>query len=350
MARAPTRSQARLFAQLIAEHEPEIRRAFMASVTDLTAQVNWRELLSALEAGNIEGAIAALNISEAAWAQYSASVSSAYAASGSAHAAQIQALGVASIGSRFNMANPRAEGWIRREVGESVVGFTREQREVARMVIAEGYARGEHPHTIATDLAGRVQGGRRQGGVMGLDRPRAKRLNTVTVGMRTAEGVQDLVVQHRDGSLSLRYKVNKATAQRILKAHRDGTAVPRDQRIISERQYYNALLMDRSQTVAETETGNAVMGSRDEAWHQAAEREGFDTGDVIKRWEHRRGSSRYHRPDHLAMSGTEVRGLDTPFIFPDGAALQYAHDPSGGAKHVIRCGCDTTYRLSREVE
>src|SRR5690554_2250707 len=130
MARTPTKSQARLFAQLVAELEPEIRRGFMASVTDLSANVNWRALLSALEAGNVEGAIAALNISEAAWAQYSASVSSAYAASGSAHAAQIQALGVASIGSRFNMDNPRAEDWIRREVGESVVGFTREQREV----------------------------------------------------------------------------------------------------------------------------------------------------------------------------------------------------------------------------
>src|SRR5690606_11801491 len=70
MAIAPTRSQARLFAQLIAELEPRIRAGFMAAVTDLTANVNWRELLAKLEAGDIEGAIAALNISPAAWQQY----------------------------------------------------------------------------------------------------------------------------------------------------------------------------------------------------------------------------------------------------------------------------------------
>src|SRR5690554_7879549 len=90
MAITPTRSQARLFAQLIAELEPRVRAGFMAAVTDLTANVNWRELLANLEAGNIEGAIAALNISPAAWQQYSEAVSAAYAASGSAYAAQIR--------------------------------------------------------------------------------------------------------------------------------------------------------------------------------------------------------------------------------------------------------------------
>lgn len=345
----PTRSQARLFAQLMAELEPEIRRGFMASVTDLYANVDWTSLLDNLESGNIQAAVAALNIHPAAWAEYSASVSSAYAAAGSSTVAQIRQLGIGGVGTRFNMANPRAEDWIRRHVAETVVGFEREQVETARRIIEVGYGRGEHPHTIGRDLVGRVVGGQRQGGVLGLDGPRADRLYNVSVGMRTPEGVQSLVIQHRNGALSLRYQVNKATAQRILKAYRDGTSVPRDQRIISERQYKNALLLDRAHTVAETETANAVMGARDESWHQVAEAEGFSTADVIKRWEHRRGGERYHRPDHLAMSGTEVRGLDTPFIFPDGVAMQYAHDPAGGAKHTIRCGCDTTYRLDHSV-
>src|SRR5690606_30084924 len=148
----------------LAELEPRIRAGFMAAVTDLSANVNWRELLANLEAGDIEGAIAALNISPAAWQQYSEAVSTAYATSGSAHAAQIRMIGIGAIGTRFNMLNPRAEQWIREHVGSSITGFVEEQIEVARQTIAAGYQLGKGPRDIATDLAGRVVAGRRQGG------------------------------------------------------------------------------------------------------------------------------------------------------------------------------------------
>lgn len=346
-----TKSQARLFAQLIDDLSPEIRRAFLASVTDLTANVNWPRLLAELERSNIDGAIAALNISPAAWAEYSSAMTAAYAKAGASTAAQIVQSGVGPIGTRFNMANPRAEAWIRENVAERVVGFAEEQIRVARAVIEAGYAQGQGPRSIAVDLVGRATGpGRtRAGGVLGLDGPRADRLQKVTQGMRTPEGVRGLVIRHESGALSSRYKVNPATERRILKAYRAGTAVPEAERIISERQYSNALLKARGDTVAATETGNAVMSARDEEWHQFLQSQGLDRDAVIKRWEHRRGASRYHRPDHLAMSGTEVVGLDTPFIFADGAMLKYAHDPDGGAAHVINCGCDTTYRISHDA-
>lgn len=349
---AVTRSQARLFAQLLSEHEPRIRRAFMASVTDLSASVDWPRLLAELEAGNINGAIAALNISPAAWSEYSAAVTQTFAASGSATAAQIRATGIGNVGTRFNMTNPRAERWIRENVAESVVGFNREQVEVARETIESGYAAGKGPRNIATDLAGRAtgNGGQRQGGVLGLDAPRADRLRKVTDGMKTPEGVQSLVINHRDGSLSLRYKVNKATANRIITAYRKGEAVPAKQRDLSERQYQNALLKDRADTVAETETGNAVLGARDEEWQQLAEDEGISPDQIRKTWRHGRGATQYHRPDHLAMSGTTVEGIDATFDFPDGTRMRYAHDPAGGAKHNIRCSCSVDYSVVRRVE
>lgn len=352
MAITPTRSQARLFAHLLAEYEPRIRRAFMASVTDLTAQVNWPRLLENLEAGNIDGAIAALNIDPAAWAEYSASVSSAYAASGSAHAAQIQQAGIGSIGLRFSMLNPRAEQWIRENVGESIVGFAEEQIEVARQTIAAGYRLGKGPRDIATDLAGRVVAGRRQGGVLGLDTPRAERLMIVTEAMKTAEGVRSLVIEHRSGSgaLSLRYKVNKATANRILRAYRKGEAVPQADRIISERQYKNALLKARADTVARTETAAAVLNSRDEAFRQTIEQQGIRPDQVVKVWRHGAGATVYHRPDHYAMSGTEVVGMDTPFVFPDGTEMLFPHDPAGGARHNINCRCSVEYKVNYEVD
>ena len=344
-----TRSQARLFAQLIAELQPEIKRGFVASVTDLSAQVDWRRLLENLEAGNIEGAIAALNISPAAWSEYSASVTNAYATSGSAVAAQIQQAGIGSIGTRFNMTNPRAEAWMRENVGGSITGFVREQIEVARTVIAEGYAAGKGPRNIGTDLVGRVErpGGARQGGVMGLDAPRDQRLRKVVDGMQTPEGVQSLVIKHQNGNLSLRYKVNKSTANRILSAYRKGEAVPEAQRLTSERKYRNALLQARGDTVAQTETANAVLAARDEEWRQVMESEGIQPNQILKTWRHARGVTIYHREDHLAMSGTTVRGIDTPFQFPDGVRMQYAHDPAGGAKHNVNCACSVDYQVDR---
>ncbi|RSE60400.1 hypothetical protein EGT81_12785 [Alcaligenes faecalis] len=347
--RRPNRSQARLFAQLIDQLEPEIHRAFMASVTDLQANVDWRALLEALGRTDIEGAIAALNINEAAWAEYSSKMTQAYALAGASTAAQIQAQGLGGIGTRFRMTNPGAQEWIRQNVANRVVGFSEEQTQVARMVIEAGFGRGQGPRNIAVDLAGRVQGGSRAGGVLGLDAPRAARLQAVTQGMRTADGVRDLVIARQDGKLALRYKVNAATEQRIIRAYKAGTAVPEADRAISERQYSNALLKARADTVANTETANAVMSGRMEQWRQLIETKGIDPESVIKTWHHRRGASKDHRPDHLAMSGKSVRGLFTPFVFPDGAQLQYAHDPDGGAKHVIGCGCDTTFRVDHSV-
>lgn len=321
----------------------------MASVTDLQANVDWSRLLRQLELGNIEGAIAALNIAPAAFAEYAAVKSEAFAKAGASTVAQIRQAGVAPIGMRFNMQDPRAQQWIAESVAEQVVGFAEEQVQVARRVIGEGYAAGRGPRDIATDLAGRVVGGRRQGGVLGLDGPRAERLRKVVVGMRTPEGVRGLVIQHDNGAVSLRYKVNKATAQRILKAYRAGSEVPPGDRLISERQYSNALKLARAETVARTETASAVMGGRDETWQQLVESQGLTTDAVIKRWEHRGGASVHHRPDHLAMSGVEVRGLNTPFIFPDGSVLQYSHDPRGGPAHVINCRCSVEYRLDHAV-
>lgn len=346
-----TKSQARLFAQLIAELEPEIKRAFMASVTDLSANVDWRLLLSHLSAGNIDGAIDALNISPAAWSQYSASVTNAYATSGAAVATQIRETGIGSIGTRFNTTNPRAEQWIRENVGEAITGFTREQREVARAVIEEGYAAGKGPRSIGTDLVGRATGpsGARQGGVLGLDAPRAERLRKVVDGMATPEGVQSLVIKHQNGNLSLRYRVNKSTANRILSAYRKEQAVPEAQRLTSERQYKNALLQARGDTVAQTETANAVLGARDEQWQQTIESEGIRPEDVRKTWRHARGRTPDSRHTHEELDGKSVMGIDTPFYLSDGSVMQYPHDPAGGAENNINCGCSAEYTVVRRV-
>lgn len=343
MARKPLRSQLQEFARLIAEYEPEVREAFMDAVEDLQDGVDWKNLISALQRGDVQAAVEALNIHPAAWSEYANTINSTYSASGSLSASQVRFIEGSFVGVRFDMRNPRAQQWIAQNVGEKIVGFAEEQVQIARTIIELGYSKGEGPRTIATDLVGRVgPSGSREGGVLGLDSQRARRLHIVSVAMRTPEGVRSLYEGGR-----LKYKVNKATALRLKKAYEAGEAVPKRDIELSINQYRNALLKDRADTVAETETGNAVMSSRQESWLQAAESQGLDGSAVVKTWRHRRGSSPDHRPDHLAMNGISVVGLGTPFVFPDGVRMQHAHDSNGGARHIIRCGCDTEYRLRR---
>lgn len=341
---ATTKDQAREFARLLEQFEPEIRRAFMASVTDISANVYWPALIAALESYDIESAIAALHIDAAAFAEYSSAMSAAYATAGASTAAQI-----AQIGVRFNMTNPRAQEWIAQNVGERITGFVQEQVQAARDIIGEGYAKGMGPRQIGLDLAGRVVNGKREGGILGLDAPRARTYQKVIEAMRTSAGVADIVTEHRDGTLSVKYKVNKATEARILKAYRNGTAVPASDRAISERQYKNALLKARADTIGRTETASAVMNARFEQWRQLAELQGLDASAVIKTWIHAAGATEHHRPTHLAMNGKSVQGLYTPFVFGDGTQMQCSHDANGGPENVISCRCSVSFRISREV-
>ena len=342
-----TIKQAHQFARLISIYEPEIRRAFMISVTDLQSNVDWAMLIDRLQQNDVEGAIGALHIDPAAWAEYSSAVTEAYAKSGASTASFIKERGFGNIGVRFNLSNEIAQEWIKNNVGNMVVKITEDQITSVRSAIYSGYSAGHHPFTIARDLVGRVseRGGAREGGILGLDAPRAERLTKVVTGMRTKEGVKRLVIEEADGTLSMRYKVNKATQKRIFAAYRRGEAVSAEDIEISGKQYKNALLKARADTIAQTETANAVMGGRNSEWESFIRESGVSRSDVVKRWEHRRGSSKHYRVQHYHMSGTEVRGMDTPFIMPDGTEMKYAHDPDGGAKHIINCGCDTTYYL-----
>lgn len=329
-----------------------MRRAFLQAVTDLTASIDWRALLAALEEQNVEAAVEALNITPSAFTGLYQSHQAAFVAGATETVATLGISGISradAVGIRFDMTNPRAEAWLSTTSSEMIKQVTEDTKRAAREAILRGYEAGRGPRDIATDIAGRVVNGRREGGVVGLDADRAYRLDRVTSGSRTAEGVQDLVIQGRDGKLRLKYKVNADTEKRILAAYKRGTAVSEDgQRIIADR-FRNHLLKHRADTIAQVETSQAVMSGRREQWDQTLERLGRSPDEVVKTWRHGSGGSD-PRPDHVAMSGKSVQGLDTLFPFSGGVRLRFAHDPRGAAKDVIRCTCDTTFRLPARAE
>jgi hypothetical protein len=339
----------RIFYALIRRFEPELQAAFIAALDDLRGGVDMRALLDALRAGDIERAVLALNIEPAVFQRYAAIKTTAYAEAGAATVASVTLPGLVRASVRFDMTNPAAEAWIRQNVGQAITGIVSEQREVIRTIIAEGYGRGKGPLDIATDIAGRVQGPARvrQGGALGLDAPRAERLAKVSDAIRTPEGVRGLVIKQQDGTLRLRYKVNPASERAILAAYRKGEAVPAGVQDRIRAQYGNQLLRQRAETVARAETASAVMSSRREAWGQLLGRRNIPPEAVLKRWIHG-GGVKEPRPHHVAMSGQEVKGLDTPFLFDNGASLQFAHDPNGAPSETILCGCNTEYSIDPE--
>jgi hypothetical protein len=338
----------RLFYTLLRRYEPDLRAAFIAALDDLRGGVDMRALMVALEAGDIPAAVAALNIEPAAFQRYAALRTQVFADAGAVAVASITLSGVVQAAVRFDMTNPAAERWIAENVGREITRVTAEQVQLARDVIGKGYAQGQGPRDIATDIAGRVgPGGKRQGGILGLDAPRADRLQNVTDGIKTPEGVRGLVIEGRDGTLRMRYKVNPASERAILSAYRKGEAVPPAGRERIVTQYGNALLNDRATTVARVETAQSVMGARREAWGQLLSKRNIPPEAVVKRWIHG-GGVKEPRPHHVAMSGREVRGLDTPFIFDNGASLQFAHDPAGPASEIIGCGCNVEFSIAPE--
>lgn len=342
---ARPRKDTRLFYTLIRKLEPDLRDAFDAAVKDLRDGVNFPALLDALQAGDVERAVLALNIEPAAFQRYATVKTAAYAEGGATTVASISLPGAVAAGVRFDMSNPAAEAWIRQNVGERITAVVEEQIATVRTLIADGYRLGQGPQDIALDIAGRVgSGGVRQGGVLGLDGPRAERYRIVTQGIRTPEGVKALVVEGRDGVTRLKYTTNPATERAILAAYRRGEAVPAAGRARIEAQFSNKLLRERAETVARTETAQAVMSSRRGAWQQLMSGRNIPPEAVVKRWIHG-GGVKEPRPHHVAMSGQEVRGIDTPFVFDNGASLQMAHDPEGDASEVINCGCNTEFSI-----
>lgn len=344
MAKRPTPSQRRRFAALIAKLEPEVREAFEASVRALRDGVDWDALVDALERRDLPAAISALHLDESAFYAFATAKTAAFAEAGALTAALIDTLEDVGVFVRFDMANPRAQQWIIEHVGRRITRLVEGQLELARQTILDGYARGRHPNDIARDLVGRVTGGTRAGGVIGLDTDRAARLRMVTLAMETPDGVKSLVTVGADGIPRVRLKLPRSVAASILGAFNKGRAVPEAKRRRASQLYQNALLQSRGETIARTETAQAVRGAQVEEWEQFTLREGIPDEAIQKTWIHG-GGVKDPRPHHVAANGMVVTGLETAFQLSNGAVLAYPHDPRAPGSETINCTCGVEIRV-----
>lgn len=333
-----TKDQTRAFRRLVESMVPELRAAFLEAIRLMKDGVDREALARALLERDIDAAVAALNIDPSAFTAYSQTTTAAYTA-GATLAVETVNLpdNVGKV--RFDLTNPTAQAWLK----ENALDRVREElvpeiREAARITIVEGYALGKHPDNIALDLVGRMSGGRRQGGVIGLDDYLQGHVRSMEARLRSGDPNElKKVLRHmsrRDHTLD----------RFIHRALETGKPIPDAtiQRMLGR--YTDRLAQFRAETIARTETGTAVMAGRRETWGQTLTKLGKPPEAVLKTWRHG-GGVKDPRPHHQDMNGKTVRGLDTPFNLSSGASMRYALDPNGGAAECANCTCGTDFRI-----
>lgn len=331
---------------LLKKIEPQVAAAFQRAVANIINSSQLNRIISAIERHDINAAIRAIDLDGAAYAELTAAVRSAYAQAGAVVVANTVWRGADArkVVIYWNATNPRAERWLTEVSSQFVTRITNEMREVIRGAITSGYAQGMGPRQIGLDLVGRIgAGGRREGGVIGLSRPQyeaATHMRDILRANPRDYFIKDRVTGEFKGRFTKRDKRFDGT---IKKAIREGRALTDAEIDKITGRYADRLLKLRGDTIARTETAQAVEAARQEAFEQWKDKSGIGDQFITRRWDHA-GGGKSSRDWHIEMDGMTVQGLDTPFITPRGARLMYPCDTSlgAGAAEVVNCRCMQT--------
>ena len=332
-----TRQQQRIVRELLAKHDPLIRQAFEAAIQNAHAAVDFPALVQAIEANNLARVVEMLRLNQAMLWPLEEAIRTAVYAGG---AAVTLPKGIAGSFS-FNGRHPRAEQIVAEMGARLVTEIGSPGVEPIRALILQAQKESVGAQKTARRLAGTInpRTGVREGGIMGLDGPRAQRSTRVREILNDPDQIRDYFIKDRKtGKWKPRYTstdrrfdkqvrtaiaegraLDKATIERITKAH--------DAR----------LLKARGQTIAKNEAFTAQAQGRNEAYQQLMD--GGKVESISKRWDH--NSAKDPRHDHRALDGVEV-GLNESFDVAGGTML-YPHDPAASADQTIGCRCTVIY-------
>jgi len=329
----------RLYQELLAKHGQAIADAFMAAVEDLRSAAEVQRLIAAIDAGNVEAAIAALHIDRAAYGPVMDALQIAYSEGGQNAAAGLppKTPAGAALVVRFDARNVRAEQWLRSYSADLVTRIVDDQKTAVREALTAGMTRGENPRTTALDIVGRVDKatGKRVGGILGLSAPQQQYVRSARDELASADPADLRAYLNRQ-------RRDKRFDRSIAKAIKTGTAVPKDIQAKAAVAYERKLLALRGETIGRTEAMTSLHAAQQEALRQAV-----DTGQVsanqIRRVWSATGDART-RDTHHALDGQSV-GLEESFVSPSGARLRYPGDPSAPAADRCNCRCWLNIRV-----
>jgi uncharacterized protein with gpF-like domain len=340
MARRPTAAQRKRINDLLEPYTKEVRDAFLASVQNLADGVDLGAVIRALDAGDLNAAVQALNIEAAAFTPYQQALSSAFQAGGAASAAALPVLRGANgavFAVRFDGQATGAMDWVITHAGTHIKEVVEDQIVMARNQLRDSLAAGLNPRDAALSLVGRLdrQTGRRVGGTFGLTDWQAGVVRNVRDRLTRGDpaSLNDYL------SLALRDKRFDKTVRNVI-AGKDTLSKSKIDDIV--RQYENRFLKHRGDTIARTEVMTALHAGQHEQLEQLIRSGKVKRNQVRRVW--RTASDRRVRDSHGHMEGQSV-GLDEPFVSGDGNRLLYPGDPNAPAADRINCRCDVTVRI-----
>ena len=249
----------------------------------------------------------------------------------------------------FDVRSPAAEAWLGKS-SERIVEIVAEQRRVIRQTLQAGMAVGNNPRTTALDIVGRIDPVRRVrvGGVLGLTEQQAgwvangrTDLNLLTatpdqvrdyfasIGRNVPDGYSPL------SSYKSRALRDKRFDAMVDRAVRDGKPLTQAQIDKAITQMQNRAQRYRGETVARTESLNALRAGHHDAVAQAIEVGDVDARDTYHTWDATGGGRT--RDAHMEADG-QRKPINEPFVV-GGELLMYPGDPAGSAENIINCRC-----------
>lgn len=229
----------------------------------------------------------------------------------------------------FNGRHARAEAWVMREAGGLITGIIEDQRQAILSHVQSGIIEGRNPRDVALDIVGRINPatGRREGSIIGLNQPQAEAV---------ARARAELSDPASMGRYLRRERRDRRLDAGIRKAMREGRPLTSEQIDKAIGRYSDRLLQTRAETIARTESLNALRAGRREFWLQY--RDANPLATFTRTWSSS-GADGRTRVMHLAMEKQKVHGLDAPYVGPDGSRVLFPGDTSMGAPASFTVQC-----------
>lgn len=330
--------------QLAQSYEPIIRKAFLEAIETIRSDTIIEQIIKLLEKGDIAGAVEAVPVDSIAFNNVAEAVKQTFNAGGIIAISTLPRLTDPSghkVVIRFDARNPRAEQWLSIHSSNLITEIIRDQKRAIRSVLTTGLQNGQNPRSVALDIVGRVEKvtGRRTGGILGLTSNQASFVDNARQELSSGQ-----IGGYR--SYLTRTRRDKRFDRTVLKAIKNGETLSSSTIAKMLNRYEARLLKLRGDTIARTEAMESLNASQQEAMEQTLDKTIYTDQDVEREW--KATLDNRVRDSHAAMNHQKVKGLQTPFVTPDGYKMRYPHDRSLGApaSEIINCRCIQLVRLN----
>lgn len=313
--------------QLIASWEPRLQQAFFDAINTVKNGAQIDLIARMIERGDVDGAVRAVGLDPAQFRVFDRTFEAAYEAGGLATANGLPLLADAqgfALRFQFSIRNPVAENWLRQYSSSMIKGIVDDQRTMIRGFLEDGLSKGLNPRTTALDLVGRVSGGQRTGGVIGLTQSQEQ----------WARNYADELENDPTASLK-RVLRDKRFDRSVLKAINSGEPIPADLRVKMVAAYRTRALRFRAEAIARSETITALHTAQEQAMEQAVQSGALDQTATTYIW--RSSHDKRVRDAHRELDGQRAK-MGQPFQSSLGP-IRYPGDPDASIENTINCRC-----------